>query len=325
MNFLSMKYFTAVARIRSFTRAAAELHITQQTLSAHIAGVEKELGCPLIIRHVPLELTYAGEVFLRYASDLQKNYERMTMELSDISENRSGVLKVGVGFTRGRAIMPLLIEEFQKEWPDYEIQLVEVTNEELCQFLAEGDIDLAIATFPNKVPEIEIRPFYREHLVLAVSRRQLQALFPASWEAVISKLRSGDLAPLASFPFVMGKPEDISGGIARDILRRFDIRPRVKARSDNIGTLLALCLRGVGACFCQENFIRMTLPDERLNELEIFSLPEGSSYEIDFGIPKQGYQRKAVAAFMQAALRVIPPAAAKAELEPLIRGGAGRN
>lgn len=221
--------------------------------------------------------------------------------------------------------MPLLIEEFQKEWPDYEIQLVEVTNEELCQFLAEGDIDLAIATFPNKVPEIEIRPFYREHLVLAVSRRQLQALFPSSWEAVISKLRSGDLAPLASFPFVMGKPEDISGGIARDILRRFDIRPRVKARSDNIGTLLALCLRGVGACFCQENFIRMTLPDERLNELEIFSLPEGSSYEIDFGIPKQAYQRKAVAAFMQAALRVIPPAAAKAELEPLIRGGAGRH
>ena len=44
MNFLSMKYFTTVARIRSFTRAAAELKITQQTLSAHIAGVEKELG-----------------------------------------------------------------------------------------------------------------------------------------------------------------------------------------------------------------------------------------------------------------------------------------
>ena len=54
MNFLSMKYFTTVARIRSFTRAAAELKITQQTLSAHIAGVEKELGCTPLVRHVPL-------------------------------------------------------------------------------------------------------------------------------------------------------------------------------------------------------------------------------------------------------------------------------
>ena len=114
MNFLSMKYFTTVARIRSFTRAAAELKITQQTLSAHIAGVEKELGCTLLVRHVPLELTYAGEVFLRYAAGFQKNYEQMVMELNDISENHSGLIKDGVGYTRGLAIMPNLIDEFQK-------------------------------------------------------------------------------------------------------------------------------------------------------------------------------------------------------------------
>ena len=69
MNFSSMKYFTVLARERNFTRAAEQLHITQQSLSSHIAGLEKEFGCKLIIRHVPLELTYAGEVFLRYAKD----------------------------------------------------------------------------------------------------------------------------------------------------------------------------------------------------------------------------------------------------------------
>ena len=39
MNFQSMEYFAAVAKNRSFTRAADALHITQQTLSAHIAGI----------------------------------------------------------------------------------------------------------------------------------------------------------------------------------------------------------------------------------------------------------------------------------------------
>lgn len=316
MNFLSMKYFTTVARMRSFTRAAAELRITQQTLSAHIAGVEKELGCPLLIRHVPLDLTYAGEVFLRYATALQRTYERMTCELSDISENHRGVLKVGVGFTRGRAIMPLLIEEFQKEWPLYEIQLIEVTNDSLRKALAEGDIDLAIAAFPERDPAIEVKPFYREHLVLAVSRRQLQAVFQDELDAVVAKIRAGDLSPLARCPFVMGKPEDISGGIARELLHRFDIHPLVKARSDNIGTLLALCQNGVGACFCQENFIRMTLPGESLKELELFSLPDGASYEINFGISRRAYQRKAVAAFMETALRVIPAAKEQAGREP---------
>ena len=60
MNFLSMEYFLTVAAKRNITKAAEELHITQQTLSAHIAAVEKELACKLIVRSNPLQLTYAG-------------------------------------------------------------------------------------------------------------------------------------------------------------------------------------------------------------------------------------------------------------------------
>lgn len=44
MNFSSMEYFTVLAQERNFTRAAERLHITQQSLSSHIAGMEKELG-----------------------------------------------------------------------------------------------------------------------------------------------------------------------------------------------------------------------------------------------------------------------------------------
>ena len=44
MNFLSMKYFVVLAEEGSFTKAAEKLHVTQQTLSAHVAGLEKESG-----------------------------------------------------------------------------------------------------------------------------------------------------------------------------------------------------------------------------------------------------------------------------------------
>ena len=60
MNFQSIRYFLQVAKRRSFSQAAEELFITQQTLSASIASLEKELGCRLFIRHIPLELTYGG-------------------------------------------------------------------------------------------------------------------------------------------------------------------------------------------------------------------------------------------------------------------------
>ena len=48
MNLQTMEYFSVLARERSFTRAAEALHITQQSLSGHIAAVEQELGAQLV-------------------------------------------------------------------------------------------------------------------------------------------------------------------------------------------------------------------------------------------------------------------------------------
>lgn len=55
MNFHSLDYFLVLAREKNFTRAAEALHITQQSLSSHIAGLEKELGCTLLVRRTLLE------------------------------------------------------------------------------------------------------------------------------------------------------------------------------------------------------------------------------------------------------------------------------
>lgn len=53
MNLQTMEYFSVLARERSFTRAAEALHITQQSLSGHIAAVEQELGVQLVVRRTP--------------------------------------------------------------------------------------------------------------------------------------------------------------------------------------------------------------------------------------------------------------------------------
>ena len=164
MNFATLEYFETLAQERSFTKASERLHITQQSLSSHIAKLEKELGCQLVVRHVPLELTYAGEVFLNYASSLRDQYTTMRHEFLDISKNDEGILRVGIAFTRGRTILPDIIMAFQKEHPHIRIALVEATNEALRQKLLEGDIDLAIAYFPTALPGVILRDFYQEEV-----------------------------------------------------------------------------------------------------------------------------------------------------------------
>lgn len=85
MNFLSIEYFAAVASEHSFSKAAKRLGITQQTLSANIAALERELGCALFVRHVPLELTYAGTVFARYAQRFRRDRDALGQEMRDIA------------------------------------------------------------------------------------------------------------------------------------------------------------------------------------------------------------------------------------------------
>jgi len=51
-----MEYFTVLAQERNFTRAAGQLHITQQSLSSHIAGMEKDLGSQLAGDHSTLKV-----------------------------------------------------------------------------------------------------------------------------------------------------------------------------------------------------------------------------------------------------------------------------
>lgn len=169
MNFLSMDYFLMTAEKRSFTKAADALHITQQTLSTHIANLEQELDCKLFVRHVPLELTYAGEIFWQYAADFQKKYRAMQHEFADLTKNEQGILRIGISFTRCHAIMPAIITEYQRRYPHMEIQVIENANTGLQKDLMEHKIDLAIAKFPDFLPGITLSDFYEEEVVLLLA------------------------------------------------------------------------------------------------------------------------------------------------------------
>ncbi len=300
MNFDSLEYFSVLARERSFTRAAELLHITQQSLSSHVAGLEKELNCQLVVRRIPLELTFAGETFLRYAEELRRTQHAMQREFCDISENQKGELRVGVAFTRGRAVMPRLITAFQKEYPNVEVTLVEDSNDALQKLLTDGDIDLAIADFSKAPQEVELCDFYDEHVVLCLSDT-LMGRCGIDLAAHEAALRAGDLSCLRDCPFVLGHAGDIGGRIGRELLRRSGVRPIVKATSENIETLLALCEQGVGACFSPENLVHTALSEEQIARLHLLHFDSGASYPIRFGYLKRSYQWSVIEAFIRIA------------------------
>ena len=191
MNFHSLDYFLVLAREKNFTRAAEALHITQQSLSSHIAGLEKELGCTLLVRRTPLELTYAGRKFLHYAESIGQTRQTMEREFCDISENQKGELRVGIGYTRGRTIMPRLIPAFQRQYPNVEIMLRECSNDAIQKALLSGGIDLAIAAYPSTLSRTVAAQAADELLNISGILTSF-VLYPAGEQVIISARSIGE-------------------------------------------------------------------------------------------------------------------------------------
>ena len=82
-----LHYFSEVARHRSFTKAAAALHVSQPSLSKAIKSIEEQLGVPLFYRSSrQLELTDAGRAVLVNAKKVLDAFRNLTSELTDIME-----------------------------------------------------------------------------------------------------------------------------------------------------------------------------------------------------------------------------------------------
>ena len=306
MNFSSMEYFVVLAQERNFTRAAQRLHITQQSLSSHIAGMEKELGSQLLVRRVPLELTYAGEVMLQYATGFQKFHSDMQREFCDISQKQKGVLQVGAAPTRGQMILPKAIKLFQKSCPNITIELTEGSNAELHQMLLKGAIDLAVADFPDNLPGISLTDFYREEYVLVIEKGLFARRFTLSAEECGSRLLAGNYSVLRECPFVLGGIEDIDGRIGRDVLNRAGIDdPVVTATSHNVGMLLRLSLYGIGACICPQKIVRNMLTPQQLSSVWVFLLGADTANRIQFGYQAQSYQWSVIEKFIECTRMVI--------------------
>lgn len=300
MNLQSFEYFIALARERNFTHAAKSLHITQQSLSSHIAALEKELGCQLVVRRTPLLLTYAGEAFLRHAENMCRLKHSIYQEFCDISQNQKGELRVGIAYTRGRAIMPKLIAAFQRKYPHVEVNMTGGTNKELQELLVNGSLDLAIANFSKDLPEIDLKDFMTERIMLLIPDALLEKC-SVSLETEREKLESGNLTALRDCPFLLGNDADIAGRMGCDFLDSSGFRPVVKARSDNIEVLLDLCVQGIGICFSPENLVYAILSEQQRKQIHILPLTNHGSYLISFGYARRSYQWSIISEFIRIA------------------------
>ncbi len=128
-----------------------------------------------------------------YALSFQQKHTAMLQEFCDISQNQKGLLRVGIALTRGRVILPEIIAEFQKTYPNITVELVEESNDTLYQLLLNKEIDLAIAHFPTALHDVILQDLYKEEVVLLISTQLFQQTYGADSEACEREFFAGKL------------------------------------------------------------------------------------------------------------------------------------
>ena len=169
MELQSLRYFLAVARSGSFSRAADQLGIAQPSLSQQIQKLERELSVSLFDRlGRSLKLTAYGETLVVSAERILRELDQARTAIDCLKSEDAGELKVGVIPTVLPYALVKPLASFQAQYPRVQINLVEAMTDELIDGLRRGEIDLAILALPIRHNEIVCSELFREPLLAAV-------------------------------------------------------------------------------------------------------------------------------------------------------------
>ena len=302
MNFRNLRYFLQAAEEKNITRAAGKLFISQQSLSEHINKLEEELGVTLFERGNELKLTYAGERLAALARRICSLEQEIILESEEISGRRRGRLRLGISYTCGRALLPLILPEFYREHPLVEINLMEGNHQTLNEWLGKGEIDVLLGYAPIDVPGAEVQPLIYEKLLLASPRTMTDKALGEKAEAVRKGDPAGfDIRAFRDQPFILLKSGNRIRSLFDAYAERCDFLPSVMMETENIETAFALAASGMGITAYPEMFL-MTLHRDSLKKdsgLDILPLYGGSTTGVlALAYMEKGYHSPAVIDFI---------------------------
>jgi DNA-binding transcriptional LysR family regulator len=150
-----LEHFVTVAEERSFTRAAARLHLVQSTLSVSIRSLERELGGRLFHRTThQVELTDSGRALLAEARNVLSAADAARDAVAAAQGGLRGTVRVGIMHSLHLIDMAAMLTRYHRERPA--VQIIPLTAQrgsaELAARVADGDLDLAFAALPGEYP-----------------------------------------------------------------------------------------------------------------------------------------------------------------------------
>jgi LysR family nitrogen assimilation transcriptional regulator len=249
-----LRYFVHVVALKSFTRAADQLHVAQSALSRQVRLLESELGTALLVRESrSVDLTEAGARLLERAQTLLHYAEETAGAVRAGTGEPAGALRVGFNPSLAVMFAARAIRDLAARLPGTVVVAGEGLTEALKADLLEDRLDLAVASAPEPHPQLAVRLLFWEPLWL---------IAPARARATLR--RAEGIGALHGQPLIQSGASNGARRLFDRAAARHKVRPRVVAETDSLPLIRELVAAGVGYNVSPYSAFREDLESGRL-------------------------------------------------------------
>jgi DNA-binding transcriptional LysR family regulator len=165
-----LQVFHTVARLLSFTKAAETLHMTQPAVTFQVRQLEEHFNTRLFDRtHNRISLTDAGKRVFEYSERIFELYSEMEHAVREMTGDVSGVLMIGASTTIAEYMLPALLGDFKKKYPDVNLQLKVSNSDGIVHMVENNVIDLGVVESPVLNKNLVVEVCRVDQLVAVVS------------------------------------------------------------------------------------------------------------------------------------------------------------
>ena len=180
INLHQLKIFHTVARSGSFSRAAAELKISQPSVSIQVGDLERQFGVELFEQAgKAVRMTEAGRILDAYAGRILALIEETRGAIDEVKGLRRGRLLIGATSTPGAYLLPGLLSRFREQYAHVELALRIAGTRRIQEMLLQRELDLGVVGGHVTLPDVEAVPIATDELVLVTAPGHRFASMPS--------------------------------------------------------------------------------------------------------------------------------------------------
>ncbi len=214
-----LQVFEAIGRLKSFTRTAEELFLTQSTVSTQVKNLTDTVGVPLV-EYIgkQAQLTEAGKYLYQGCQDVLRTLDNVDMAVADLQGLRKGSLSISVIAT-AKYFAPEVLGRFWQLYPEIDVSLNVLNREHVLERLKNNEDDVYILGHnPSGVLDIHAEAFAPNPLYVMASRDH----------PLVKRKQRISLEELATQPMLLREPGSGIRAAVEQLFASRGLEPKVR-------------------------------------------------------------------------------------------------